>query len=160
MNGPLVLKFGGELLETPADRAVVVARFAAAPRRVRDVLPRAAERAVPAGEWGPRETLRHLIAVEREVWWVRLSALRTEDEPHWTWTEPGLEPGLGDATLDELAARFGEARARSIGIVDSFDDAEWTRTGVHETYGRLDVGGLLRIATDHDAEHLRSLGPD
>lgn len=144
----------------PVDRPDVVARFAAAPRRVRDVLPAAAGRAVPAGGWGPHETLRHLIAVEREVWWVRLAALRTEDEPHWTWTEPGLEPGLNGATLDELAARFGEARARSVAILDGFDEADWARTGVHATYGRLDVGGLLRIAVDHDAEHLRGLGPD
>ena len=115
---------------------------------------------MPAGEWGPHETLRHLIAVEREVWWVRLAALRTEDEPHWTWTEPGLEPGLEarrSMSWPPGSARRGPARSA---ILDGFDEVDWTRTGVHATYGRLDVGGLLRIAVDHDAEHLRSLGPD
>ena len=55
--------------------------------------------------------------------------------------------------------RFGAARARSVAILDGFDDAAWARTGVHATYGRLDAPGLLRIVTDHDAEHLASLAP-
>ena len=39
-----------------------------------------------------------------------------------------------------------------------FDDYDgWDRTGVHETYGRLDVAGLLRVAIDHDEEHLAGL---
>ncbi len=148
------------VMDGPMDRADLLSRFAAAPHRLRDAMAAAAGRAVPPGEWGPHETVRHLIAVEREVWWVRLAALRTEDEPHWSWTEPGLEPGLEGATLDELAARFSETRARSIAILDGFDETDWARTGVHATYGRLDVTGLLRIAADHDAEHLRGLAPD
>ncbi len=32
-----------------------------------------------------------------------------------------------------------------------------SRTGVHATYGRLDVAGLLRLAIDHDEEHLAGL---
>jgi DinB superfamily len=145
-----------------AERAAAAARFADAPRRLtaaaRAVAGRDAPAAVP-GEWGPPEIVRHLIAVEHEVWWVRFEALRTEDEPHWSWTEPGLEPGLDDASLDDLVARFTDDRGRSVSILEAFQDADWSRTGVHVTYGRLDVMGLLRLATDHDAEHLASLDP-
>jgi DinB superfamily len=138
-------------------RAAAVARFADAPSRLGQAAGAVADRPVLAGEWGPPDIVRHLIAVEREVWWVRLDALRTEDEPHWSWTEPGLEPGLEDATLEDLIARFAEVRGRSVAIFDAFGDGDWTRTGVHATYGRLDALGLLGIAVDHDAEHLRSL---
>jgi hypothetical protein len=41
--------------------------------------------------------------------------------------------------------------------VAAFDDAGWARTGVHATYGRLDVAALLRLAADHDDEHLAAL---
>jgi hypothetical protein len=130
----------------------------------RDFPPRFAEaamaaegRTVPTGEWGPREVARHLIAVEREVWWVRFASIAEEHEPQWAWTEPGLEPGLDGVPLGEILERFTAVRARSVAILDGFDEAAWVRTGVHATYGRLDVTGLLGIVTNHDAEHLESL---
>ena len=140
-------------------RADLLARFVGAPARIGDLARAwvASGRHVPAGEWGPSEIVRHLVAVEREVWWIRLPALRDEDEPRWSWAEPGLEPALEGATLDAILGRFAEARARSVAILDDFDEATWAKTGVHATYGRLDAAGLLRIATDHDDEHARSL---
>jgi DinB superfamily len=139
-------------------RDELVEAFAGFPARF-SVAARAAEgRQVPAGEWGPVEIARHLIAVEREVWWTRFASIVDEDEPHWAWTEPGLESDLENATLDEVLPRHAEVRARSVAILDGFDEAAWTRTGVHATYGVLDVTALLRIASDHDAEHFASLG--
>jgi hypothetical protein len=117
----------------------------------------AATQPITEGEWGPSEIARHLIAVECEVWLIRFASIVDETEPHWAWTEPGLEPGLEDATLDAVLARHAEVRARSVAILDGFDEAAWARTGIHATYGVLDVGALLGIATDHDAEHLASL---
>jgi hypothetical protein len=114
---------------------------------------------VPAGEWGPAEIARHLIAVEREVWWTRFASIVEEEEPHWSWTEPGLEPGLDGVPLAEILARHAAARAHSVAIIDGFTTAQWDRSGVHATYGRLDVAALLGIVTDHDREHLASLGP-
>lgn len=138
---------GDELVET----------FAGFPDRFAHAAKSSRPTGLPDGEWGPREIARHLIAVEREVWWTRIASIIEEDEPHWTWSEPGLEPGLEDATLDEVLTRHAEVRARSVAILDGFDEAAWARTGVHATYGLLDVAALLRIATDHDAEHLASL---
>ena len=138
-------------------RDELVGRFAGFPSQFSAAATTAEGRPVPAGEWGPAEIARNLIAVEREVWWKRFTSIVNEYEPHWAWTEPGLEPGLEDATLDEVLARHAEVRARSVAILDGFDEAAWSRTGVHATYGRLDVTALLGIATDHDAEHLASL---
>jgi hypothetical protein len=115
---------------------------------------------IPAGEWGPNETVRHLIAVEDEVWRRRLARVAREDDPHWTWTEPGLAPGFDDASLLELLTVFARRRSRTVATVRALDDAGWARFGTHETYGRLDVAGLLRLASDHDAEHLEGLRTD
>jgi hypothetical protein len=119
----------------------------------------AANRPTADGEWGPAEVVRHLIAVEREVWWTRFASIVDELEPHWSWMEPGLEPGLDGVPLADILARHAAARARSVAIIDGFTEADWARTGVHATYGRLGVAELLGIVTDHDQEHLTSLDP-
>lgn len=138
-------------------RDEVVATFAGFSARFAKTARAAATRSFPEGEWGPSEVARHLIAVEHEVWWARFASIIDEDEPQWAWKEPGLEPRLDGATLDEILARHAEVRGRSVAILEGFDDAAWARTGVHATYGRLDVVALLKVAMDHDAEHLASL---
>jgi hypothetical protein len=118
----------------------------------------AQDRPVPDGEWGPIEIVRHLIAVEDEVWQTRLGALATGDHhPRWAWTEPGLALGYEDLPLNDVVAAFTAARKRTAAIVRGFDEARWMSYGTHATYGRLDVEGLLRLANDHDQEHLEGL---
>jgi len=114
-------------------------------------------RPIPDGEWGPNEIVRHLIAVEDDVWRKRLARVAKEDDPHWTWTEPGLAPGLDDASLLEILSLFARRRAKTVATVRALDDAGWERYGTHETYGRLDVAGLLRLAIDHDEGHAAAL---
>jgi len=135
----------------------LVETFAEFPERL-GVAARATEgRALPAGEWGPAEVTRHLIAVEDEVWQARLARVAAEDHPRWTWTEPGLAAGFEGSTLDEITAAFAAARALTVSTVCALDEAGWARSGTHQTYGLLDVEGLLRLAIDHDREHLAGL---
>jgi hypothetical protein len=140
-------------------RAALVRSFSDFPAVLAVSARAAVGRARPPGEWGPNEVVRHLIAVERVVWLVRLTSIRDENEPHWSWTEPGPEPSLDDTPLEDVLARFADARARTVALLEGFDDATWSRTGVHATYGRLDVAALVAIAVDHDEEHLRALVP-
>jgi hypothetical protein len=86
-----------------------------------------------------------------------LARVAAEDDPHWTWTEPGLAPGLDDATLGTILSAFATARSETTATVRALDDAGWARFGTHATYGRLDVEGLLRLADDHDSSHLDAL---
>jgi hypothetical protein len=141
------------------NRTAIVDQFATFPSRLAAAAKaRAAEwRPIADGEWGPNEAVRHLIAVEHEVWRSRLARLAKEDDPHWTWTEPGLAPGLDDATLLEILTVFARRRARTVATVRALDEAGWARSGTHATYGRLDVAGLLRVAIDHDEEHLAGI---
>ena len=41
---------------------------------------------------------------------------------------------------------FARRRAKTVATVRALDEAGWARSGTHETYGRLDVAGLLRLA--------------
>jgi DinB superfamily len=144
----------------PAARAELVQRFASFPGRLGERARGAQGRPVPAAEWTPAQVVRHLMAVEGEVWLARLASLAAGGEPHWSWTEPGPLPGFDDASLDDVLELFGRLRASTVDFLGMFDDTAWARTGVHATYGRLDVAGLLRLAIDHDEEHLRGLAPD
>lgn len=131
--------------------------FAGFPAHLAVAARTAESHAIPEGEWGPSEIVRHLIAVEDEVWTSRFARLAAEDDPHWDWSEPGLAPGFDGASLDEILAAFAAARRTTAATVAEFDDAGWARSGTHATYGVLDVAGLLRLAIDHDREHLESL---
>jgi hypothetical protein len=135
-------------------RDALLAAFAAFPDRFAVAARAAADRPVPDGQWGPSEVGRHLVAVERVVWHVRLEEVATQDDPHWDWTEPGPSPDLEGAALETVLATIAQVRARSVAIVRAFDDAGWARSGTHATAGVLDVAGLLRMANDHDEEHL------
>jgi hypothetical protein len=143
----------------PIDREALVERFASFPDRLAAAARAAEGRPVPDGEWTPSLVVRHLMAVEGEVWLARLVTLVAGGEPHWSRMEPGPLPGFEDASLDEVLGLFGRLRASTVDFLGMFDDEGWARAGVHETYGRLDVGGLLRIAIDHDEEHLAGLAP-
>jgi hypothetical protein len=138
-------------------RDELVEAFAAFPDRLGVAARAATGRTVPAGEWGPNEIVRHLIAVEAEVWQARLARVAVEDDPHWTWTEPGQAPGFDDAGLESVLTAFAAARATTVATVRALDDAGWARHGTHATYGRLDVEGLIGLAIDHDRDHLGSI---
>jgi hypothetical protein len=129
-------------------------------RAVPDALASAARGASPEppapGEWTPSDVVRHLIAVEQEVWQPRLAQLEAEDHPIWPWTEPDPWTGKPGAPLDELLATYADVRATTMATLDGLDDAGWARTGTHATFGVLDVAGLMGRAIDHDDEHLRS----
>jgi hypothetical protein len=138
------------------ERARLIGRFADFPGPLRAAAG-AADRTRPDGEWSSEQVVRHLIAVEMRVHQARLLDVAVHDAPAWSWTEPGPWDGEPDLDLDGVLTRFAELRAATVARIRALDDDGWRRTGEHATYGMLDVAGLLRLATDHDAEHLRSL---
>ena len=110
----------------PADRAELVERFSSFPARLAEAARAADGRPVPDGEWTPSEIVRHLMAVEGEVWLSRLATLVAGGEPHWSWTEPGPLPGFDDASLDHVLGLFGRLRAST---VDFLRDVRRRRVG-------------------------------
>ena len=143
-----------------ASRSELVTALAMFPDRLELTANAASIRPIAAGEWGPSEVVRHLVAVERVVWHVRLAQVAVDDDPRWDWTEPGPTPELDGASLEHILAVFAEVRGQTVATVRAFDAAGWARHGTHATYGVLDVAGLLRMAVEHDEEHLQGLaGP-
>ncbi len=141
------------------DPASVRDRIASFPHRLAAAAHSAGPEPPAPGEWTPAEIIRHLIAVEELVWHVRLAQLEHEDHPRWRWVEPGQWLGTPGAGLDDVLATHAAARARTLRMLDDLGAEGWARTGTHDTYGVLDVAGLMTVAADHDDEHLASLLP-
>ncbi len=142
----------------PWTRDDLLAALSAGPDRVTVAAQVAAARPATPGEWTAEEVVRHLVAVETDVHQARLRDLATLDEPRWTWTEPGPWSGEPDLDLDGVLRRFAALRGETVAMVGALDEEGWARTGQHETFGALDVAGVLRNSVDHDEEHLRGLG--
>jgi hypothetical protein len=139
------------------DPIAVRARLASLPDRLATAARAASPEAPAPGEWTPAEIVRHLIAVEELVWHVRLAQLEGEDHPHWRWVEPGQWLGRPGADLEGVLAAHAAVRASTLATLDALGPAGWARKGTHDTYGELDVAGLMSVAADHDDEHLASL---
>ena len=142
----------------PLDRQARLEAFAAFPRRLEAVARSAAERPTVAGEWGPSEVVRHLVAVEREVLQARLRASR---QSRTTRTGAGRAGPRarprGRSRSNAVLARFAARPARRRPTVRALDDAGWATLGDACDYGVLDVAGLLDLAIDHDEAHLEGL---
>ncbi|HET7726951.1 MAG TPA: DinB family protein [Candidatus Limnocylindrales bacterium] len=144
------------------ERSQVLADLAAIPERLAAAAEAAdlVEREIPIEGWPARLIVAHLALVERVVWRRRLDDLEAAGDgpgPRWSYTEPGVGEGPGDATLAELLDRFATARSETLARIRALDAAGWARQGVHERFGPLDVAGLLREALKHDEEHLEEL---
>ncbi len=144
------------------ERVELLERLASAPDRVgRTARGRAASDEAaggpPPGEWTAREAVAHLVSVEIAVWQARLDSLDAGGTPVWTWTEPGPATDPEAATLEGALGLFAVLRAGTVARVAVLDEAGWERAGIHATYGRLDVAGLLGVVVDHDDEHLAGL---
>jgi DinB family protein len=140
-----------------AEAVVVRDRLATFPQRLAAAARSARRTARAPGEWSPSEIVRHLVAVEEEVWHRRLAQLETEEHPRWRWVEPGQWLGAPGASLDEVLAAHDRVRSETLAMLDELGPEGWVRTGTHDTFGLLDVAGLMAVAADHDDEHLASL---
>lgn len=137
-------------------RRVILDRLEAMPAALAAAARGASPEPPAPGEWTPAEVVRHLIAVELEVWHPRLAQLATDDRPAWPWAEPDRWMGEPDASLDRLLATYASARGSTLATLGALGETGWARTGVHATFGVLDVAALMERAVDHDEEHLRS----
>jgi hypothetical protein len=140
-----------------AEREDRLQRLAGYPDVVASAARGASQRSTPAGEWTPEQVVRHLIAVDLQVHQRRLRDLAAEDDPIWSWQEPGPWPDEPTLGLDGVLERFASVRGETVAAYRALDNAGWARTGRHATFGQLDADGLLGLVVDHDAEHLGGL---
>jgi DinB superfamily len=108
------------------------------------------------GAWTLRDIAAHLAATERECFEPRIRAMAAGENPQFAWYSND-ERDFDGLTLDGVIAEWTETRARLVEFVSQLSPAERQRTGTHATYGEISVDGYLRVALDHDRDHLGAL---
>jgi hypothetical protein len=113
---------------------------------------------VPArvGAWNLRDIAAHLAASERECFEPRIRAMAAGERPEFEFYSND-DRDFDGITLQSAINEWTETRARLMDYVRGLNEEERARVGVHKKFGELTVDGYLRIALDHDQDHLRSL---
>ena len=107
-------------------------------------------------EWSARENLAHL-ARHHAVFLDRLQRLLTEDRPalgRYRAEDDSEWPAWATLPREEIFERLRALRAELIAVVRSLSRAQSARTGLHPTFGEMDVAGWLDFFLLHEAHHL------
>ena len=107
-------------------------------------------------EWSARENLAHL-ARHHAVFLARLRRLLAEDRPdlgRYRAEEDPEWPVWAALPAGEVLGRLRGLRAELIALVRSLSPADSRRTGLHPTFGELNVAGWLDFFLLHEAHHL------
>jgi DinB superfamily len=107
-------------------------------------------------EWSARENLAHL-ARHHAVFLERLRRLLAEDRPplgRYRAEEDPDWPAWATLAMDDVLDRLRALRTELVGVVRSLSPAQAERTGLHPTFGEMDVAGWLHFFLLHEAHHL------
>jgi hypothetical protein len=109
------------------------------------------------GEWSQHECLTHLWIAEHYVFRPRLQRMATEDNPYMPVVdEVALQKEQWDPQRprDELLNAFLADRQAELELLEQVD---WSRPGVHETNGPMDIAWVAQYAMGHTWEHLSQM---
>jgi hypothetical protein len=107
-------------------------------------------------EWSARENLAHL-ARHHAVFLDRLRRLLVEERPalgRYRAEDDAEWPAWAALPPDEIVGRLRTLRAELVALVRGLSPADATRTGLHPTFGEMDVAGWLEFFLLHEAHHL------
>jgi hypothetical protein len=108
------------------------------------------------GAWTLRDIAAHLAATETECFEPRIRAMAAGERPEFEFYSND-ERDFDGISLQSAITEWTETRARIIDFVRGLSEEERRRVGVHAKFGELTVDGYLKIALDHDQDHLKSL---
>jgi DinB family protein len=118
--------------------------------------PQAPDRRSPTGQWSAHENLAHL-ARHHEVMLERLRLILNEERPNLpryrAETDPEWESWRA-LPLDQILGLLRAQRAEILQLVDTMDDDDLARIGVHPTFGPLSVPEWLEFFLLHEGHHL------
>ena len=114
--------------------------------------------------WSPAAVVGHLSQVDLEVWLPRLALMvhgrAVARPPSFTWWEPDAAQTRRDfdgVSPDEAGARLLSSRTSLLLRLRDLSDDDWNATAEHETFGSIDVEGLMLQVLAHDEEHRATL---
>jgi len=118
-----------------------------------------------AEQWPPATILGHVSEVDEQVWLVRLDQMVTahrtgEVPPTYDWWEPDAQrtaETYESWTVEDASARLMAQRITLLTALRDLAESDWAARAVHETFGEIDVRGMVMEVLGHDEEHRASL---
>ena len=108
------------------------------------------------GAWTLRDVAAHLAATETECFEPRIRAMAAGERPQFEYYSND-ERDFEGVSLKAALTEWADTRNRLIDFVRGLSEEERKRVGVHTKFGELTVDGYLRVALEHDQDHLKSL---
>jgi hypothetical protein len=111
------------------------------------------ERRPTPGEWSAVECLQHLLDTELGAFQARLQAFLEGRD--LTAFDPDADGSRSELAADPavVAARFAEARARSLASLAAVTEADLERTARHPELGQVTLREMLNEWAGHDLMH-------
>lgn len=110
-------------------------------------------------DWSALMIIGHLADAEL-VYALRVKQVLVDDRPHFMPYDEGVwveRFARLEEDLKDTVARWRLTREHTVRLLESLEDAEWRRTGVHSTRGELSMRQLVTLMADHDRQHLDQL---
>ena len=126
---------------------------------VRDLDDAAVRRRPADGEWSVVEVVAHLADTEQRAL-ERVRRMLDEDNPSIAGFDQAalaVERRYHEMDVAEQLARFEALRAEHVALLESLDDAGWTRPGIHQEQGAMTVQLYEAHMAGEDADHLAQI---
>ena len=114
--------------------------------------------------WPVATVVGHLSQVDVEVWIPRIDlmvAARADAAPPlFTWWEPDAEAtrlAFAGVDADEAGARLLASRTSLLHRLRELSEEDWAARAEHDTFGPMDIEGLMLQVLAHDEEHRASI---
>ena len=111
------------------------------------------------GEWSVQQIVHHLADSHMNAY-IRTKLMLAEDNPtlkpydQEKWAEM-----IDTATvnIDESLLILRGLHRRWTRILDSLEDADWSRTGIHPEIGQITLEDILKTYSDHGDLHIEQI---
>jgi DinB superfamily len=103
--------------------------------------------------WAPKEVVCHLRDTE-EFFMLRFQTLAAAHEPPLVPVDPerwAEERQYIRSDPTEAGRAFRRRREECLAHLRGLSDAQWSRAGLHPTYGRMTVEDVVNLMVWHDA---------
>ncbi len=115
---------------------------------------------IPSEPFSAIEQVWHVLDIELEGYQVRFQRTLHEDAPLLPSIDSeavARQRDYGARKAEDAFARFREARALTVAVLATLDDARLARRAVFEGYGPTTLRGLAHFLCSHDQQHLAGL---
>ena len=106
--------------------------------------------------WNALEVMGHLVDLEA-IFTARVHRILNETNPTFDRLNPdqmAADHGYAQQDIQQQVAKFLQLRREFITLLTSLSEEQWTRGGIHPTYGPMTLLDLATNTALHDLNHL------